>query len=146
MENFRKSLCWKHCKYKEWVSFFLGSWGMNRSAEQTNRPRTASLEVFSLICILKPKSEAKGITRNLIPTIEDITDFIVKGPYVPLLANIFLYSYEEEFLFIQSLLSAGKIQLHVASRFHLTYSCIDDVLSIKQNRESTKGYSRWKVE
>ena len=33
---------WKHCKYKEWVSFFLGSWGMNRSAEQTNRPRTAS--------------------------------------------------------------------------------------------------------
>ena len=22
--------------------FFLGSWGMNRSAEQTNRPRTAS--------------------------------------------------------------------------------------------------------
>ena len=34
-------LGWKHCKYKEWVSFFLGSWGMNRSAEQTNRPRTA---------------------------------------------------------------------------------------------------------
>ena len=32
----------KYCKYKEWVSFFLGSWGMNRSAEQTNRPRTAS--------------------------------------------------------------------------------------------------------
>ena len=35
-------LGWKHCKYKEWVSFFLGSWGMNRSAEQKNRPRTAS--------------------------------------------------------------------------------------------------------
>ena len=35
-------LGWKHCKYKEWVSFFLCSWGMNRSAEQTNRPRTAS--------------------------------------------------------------------------------------------------------
>ena len=35
-------LGWKHCKYKEWVSFFGGSWGMNRSAEQTNRPRTAS--------------------------------------------------------------------------------------------------------
>ena len=32
----------RYCKYKEWVSFFLGSWGMNRSAEQTNRPRTAS--------------------------------------------------------------------------------------------------------
>ena len=37
-----RALGWKHCKYKEWVSFFLGSWGMNRSAEQTNRPRTAS--------------------------------------------------------------------------------------------------------
>ena len=24
------------------MSFFLGSWGMNRSAEQTNHPRTAS--------------------------------------------------------------------------------------------------------
>ena len=27
---------------KEWVSFFLDSWEMNRSAEQTNRTRTAS--------------------------------------------------------------------------------------------------------
>ena len=35
-------LGWKHCKYKEWVSFFWvhGEW--YRSAEQTNRPRTAS--------------------------------------------------------------------------------------------------------
>ena len=41
-ENFRRGLCWRHCKYKEWVSFFLGSWDMNRSAEQTNRTRTAS--------------------------------------------------------------------------------------------------------
>ena len=41
-ENFRRGLCWRHCKYKEWVSFFLGSWEMNRSAEQTNRTRTAS--------------------------------------------------------------------------------------------------------
>ena len=43
-KNFRKGLCWKHCKYKEWVSlnFFLGSWGMNWSAEQINRPRIAS--------------------------------------------------------------------------------------------------------
>ena len=39
-ENFRTSLCWKYCKYKEWVYivFFLGSSGMNRSAEQTNCP------------------------------------------------------------------------------------------------------------
>ena len=44
----------------------------------------------------------------------------------PLLADIFLYSYEAEF--IQSLLSTGK--KHLASRFNLTYRYIDDVLSI----------------
>ena len=37
---------------------------------------------FSLMCILKAKSEAKGITRNLNPTIRDITDFIVRGPFL----------------------------------------------------------------
>ena len=42
----------------------------------------------------------------------------------PLLADIFLYSYEAEF--IQSLLSTGRKEL--ASRFNFTY--IDDVLSI----------------
>ena len=46
----------------------------------------------------------------------------------PLLADIFLYSYEAEF--IQSLLSTDRKQL--ASRFNFTYTCryIDDVLSI----------------
>ena len=44
----------------------------------------------------------------------------------PLLAHIFLYSYEAEF--IQSLLSAGKKRL--ASQFNFTYRYIDDVLSI----------------
>ena len=46
----------------------------------------------------------------------------------PLLADIFLYSYEVEF--IQSLLPAGKKRL--ASQFTFTYTCryIDDVLSI----------------
>ena len=43
-----------------------------------------------------------------------------------LLAGIFLFSYEAEF--IQSLHSTGKKQL--ASRFNLTYRYIDDVLSI----------------
>ena len=42
------------------------------------------------------------------------------------LADIFLYSYEADF--IQSLLSTGK--KHLASRFNLTYRYIDDVLSI----------------
>ena len=45
---------------------------------------------------------------------------------VPLLADIFLYSYEAEFT--QSLLSAGKKRL--ASQFNCTYRYIDDVLSI----------------
>ena len=44
----------------------------------------------------------------------------------PLLADIFLYSYEAEF--IQSLLSTVRKQL--ASRFNFTYRYIDDVLSI----------------
>ena len=44
----------------------------------------------------------------------------------PLLADIFLYSYEADF--IQSLLSTGK--KHLASRFNRTYRYIDDVLSI----------------
>ena len=44
----------------------------------------------------------------------------------PLPVDIFLYSYEADF--IQSLLSTGKKKL--ASRFNLTYRFIDDVLSI----------------
>ena len=44
----------------------------------------------------------------------------------PLLADIFLYSYEAEF--IQTLLSTGR--KHLASQFNFTYRYIDDVLSI----------------
>ena len=44
----------------------------------------------------------------------------------PLPADIFLYSYEAEF--IQSLLSTGKKK--IASQFNFTYRYIDDVLSI----------------
>ena len=44
----------------------------------------------------------------------------------PLLADLFLYSYEAEI--IQSLLSAGRKRL--ASQFNFTYRYIDDVLSI----------------
>ena len=44
----------------------------------------------------------------------------------PILADIFQYSYEADF--IQSFLSTGKKQL--ASWFNLTYRYIDDVLSI----------------
>ena len=44
----------------------------------------------------------------------------------PLLADVFVYSYEAEF--IHSLLSAGK--KHLAFQFNFTYRYIDDVLSI----------------
>ena len=47
----------------------------------------------------------------------------------PLLADLFLYSYEAEFL--QHLLSQNKKQL--ASSFNLTFRYIDDVLSINNN-------------
>ena len=43
----------------------------------------------------------------------------------PLLADLFLYSYEAEF--VQSLLLAGR--KHLAQQFNFTYRYIDDVLS-----------------
>ena len=53
--------------------------------------------------------------------------------YAPLLADLFLYSYEAEF--VQSLLKAGK--KHFAQPFDFTYRYIDDVLSLKtQNLQS----------
>ena len=57
---------------------------------------------------------------------QQILDIPMGTNCVPLLADIFLYSYEADF--IQSLLSTGKKLL--ASRFNLTYRYIDDVLSI----------------
>ena len=59
--------------------------------------------------------------------LEDVTIWLWYNDFcAPLLADIFLYSYEADF--IQSLLSTGK--KHLASRFNLTYRYIDDVLSI----------------
>ena len=52
----------------------------------------------------------------------------------PLLTDIFLYSYEAEF--IQSLLSFGRKQC--ASKFNFTYRFIDDVLSI--NNQDFENY------
>ena len=48
----------------------------------------------------------------------------------PLLANLFLYSYESEFL--QKLVKDKKI--HEARAFNFTYRYIDDVLSINNSR------------
>ena len=57
---------------------------------------------------------------------QQIVGITVGTNCAPLLADIFLYSYETEF--IQTLLSTGINQL--ASRFNFTYRYIDDVLSI----------------
>ena len=56
----------------------------------------------------------------------NITNIPMGTNCAPLLADIFLYSYEAEF--ILSLLSTGRERL--ASQFNFTYRYIDDVLSI----------------
>ena len=65
---------------------------------------------------------------------QQIFSIPVRTNYAPLLADIFLYSYEAEF--IQSLLSTGRKQL--ASRFNFTYRNINDVLSI--NKPECENY------
>ena len=61
-------LGWKHCKYKKWVSFCLCSWEMNRSAEQTNQPRTASRFTRFVCPALRfiPHEHRKKDTHSLI--------------------------------------------------------------------------------
>ena len=57
---------------------------------------------------------------------KQIIGFLMGTNCAPLLADLFLYSYEAEF--IQSLLSTGRKRL--ASQFNSTYRYINDVLSI----------------
>ena len=87
-------------------------------------------------------SKSKYIEEDIIRMLEFLVDniFVVFAGKVfqqiigvplgtncaPLLADIFLYSYEAEF--IQSLLSAGKKWL--ACEFNFTYRYIDDVIMI----------------
>ena len=70
-------LGWKHCKYKEWVSFFLCSWGMNRSVEQTNRSRTASRFTRFVCPALQfiPHEPRKKDTHSLIEFCVDKNTF-----------------------------------------------------------------------
>ena len=60
---------------------------------------------------------------------QQIVDIPMGTNCAPLLADIFLYSYEA--VFTQSLLSTGKKKL--ASQFNFIYRYIDDVLSINNN-------------
>ena len=95
-------------------------------------------------------SDKKYTEDDIVKMLEFLVDniFVVFGGQVfqqivgipmgtncaPLLADIFLYSYEAEF--IQSLLSTGR--KHLASQFSFTYRYIDDVLSI--NNPNFKDY------
>ena len=112
--------------------------------------RSPSKETLCILCLLyfpyfvKEHSDSKNkyTEDDIVNMLEFLVDniFVVFGGKVfqqivgipmgtncaPLLADIFLYSYEAEFL--QSLLPNGKKKL--ASQFNFTYRYIDDVLSI----------------
>ena len=59
---------WICITLKEWVSFFLGSWEMNRSAEQTNRVNREAVLVRFVVphCDSFPMNREK---KTLIPYI-----------------------------------------------------------------------------
>ena len=86
---------------------------------------------FSLCSLIDKSTLQKRAWKFSVSRLLSFRGFCGKGILMgtncaPLLADIFLYSYEAEF--IQSLLSTGRKQL--ASRFNFTYRYIDDVLSI----------------
>ena len=60
------------------MSFLLGSWGMNRSAEQINRPRTASRFTRFVCPALRfiPHEPRKKDTHSLNINIELLTPII----------------------------------------------------------------------
>ena len=58
----------------------------------------------------------------------------------PLLADIFLYSYD----FIQTLIRSGK--RHLAKSFNFTYRYIDDVFSLNNHKFSDYVYDIYPVE
>ena len=60
----------------------------------------------------------------------DVMNMLISLYCAPLLADLFLYSCEAEF--VQSLVQAGK--KHLAQQFNFTYRYIDDVLSLKNTK------------
>ena len=119
---------------------------MRNSFIHKNENRTYKFSVFGRErpYFAKEHSDLKSkyTEYDIINMLESLVDsmFVVFGRNVfqqivgipmgtncaPLLADIFLYSYEADF--IQSLLSTGKKK--IASQFNFTYRYIDDVLSI----------------
>ena len=61
------------CCIKEWVSFFLGSWGMNRSAGQTNRVNREAVLVWFVCSALRfipmnPEKRHSFLIFTMFPT------------------------------------------------------------------------------
>ena len=68
---------------------------------------------------------------------------ITKGTNcAPLLADIFIYSYEAEF--IQTIIKSGR--RHLAKSFHFTYIYIDGVFSLNNHRFTDYVYDIYHVE
>ena len=125
------------------ISIFLSDFGMTLH-NLTLHPTENG--IFFKHCLLPPPSLDSGYPSQC--SFLDDNIFVVFAGKVfqqtvgipmgtncaPLLADIFLYSYDADF--IQSLLSTGKKQL--ASRFNLTYKYIDNVLSI--NNQEFENY------
>ena len=62
---------------KEWVSFFLGSWEMNRSAEQTNRVNSEAVLV-RFVCSALRFISREPRKKTLIPYIYNASN---KDPF-----------------------------------------------------------------
>ena len=92
----------------------------------TLTPNTSTLKMTSSRCLSfkSGRQHFRGFCGKGFPADSRYSNGNKLGP---LLADIFLYSYEAEF--IQSLLSTERKQL--ASQFNFIYRYIDDVLSIK---------------
>ena len=61
-----------------------------------------------------------------------MADILVRTNCAPLLADLFLYSYENEFL--DKLIKEGKRKL--ARKFNLSYRYIDDLISFNNKRST----------
>ena len=81
---------------------------------------------------LRLSSNSRGKVLTLSPRHQLIRKGFTFDPmgtnYAPLVADIFLYSYEAQILHVQSLLSTGKKQQEY--QFNFAYRYIDEVLSI----------------
>ena len=75
-------------------------------------------------------------------TFQQVIDIPMGTNCAPLLAEIFLYSYEAEF--IQTLIKSGK--RHLAKSFNFTYRFIDDVFSLNNHKFSDYVYDIYPVE